>query len=44
MDTRSRNAETLRAQYKRRASSARIAWYALSRKAREKLPPATPKP
>jgi len=45
MDARSRNAEALRAQVRRRASSARIAWYALSRKWRVKnLPPDTSAP
>ena len=38
----SRTVDALRAQYRRRASSARIAWHALTRKGLAKLPPAKP--
>jgi len=40
----SRTVDALRAQYRRRASSARIAWHALTRKGLAKLPPAKPQP
>jgi hypothetical protein len=42
MYNHSRPVDALRAQYRRRASSARIAWHMLTRKGLEKLPPKKP--
>ena len=40
----SRTVDALRAQYRQRASAARIAWHTLTRKGLAKLPPAKPQP
>ena len=44
MHNQSRTVDALRAQHRRRASSARIAWHMLVRKGQAKLPPEKPNP
>ena len=44
MHNHSRTVDALRAQHRRRASAARIAWHKLIRKGQAKLPPKKPQP
>ena len=44
MHNQSRTVDALRAQYRRRASAARIAWHTLVRKGQAKLLPEKPQP